>query len=275
MTSDDHSLLYTKEFYEYKKGWTHRSADAVSSTLLELIKPQSVVDVGCGTGTWLAAFKNHGVNDLLGIDGDYVETPMLEIPHEQFMPFDLSTPLQLERTFDLAISLEVAEHLDECCANAFVTTLTELAPIVLFSAAITHQGGVNHVNEQWQDYWQQKFEAKGYVAIDHIKKAAWNNINVAAHYPQNILLYVSQEQLQSSPKLEQAADQTNSAMIKVVHPLRYLRMVEKNTHLEQTTRNLKEQIQHMQDPDYMSLQSTLKLLPKLVVNAITNRISGK
>jgi hypothetical protein len=61
------------------------------------------------------------------------------------------------RTFDLAICLEVAEHLPPEAAEGFIDSLTRLAPVVLFSAAITFQVGNQHLNGQWPDYWATLF----------------------------------------------------------------------------------------------------------------------
>jgi ribosomal protein L11 methylase PrmA len=49
----------------------------------DLIQPKSVVDVGCGLGTWLTAFNKEGVEDILGIDGEYVDRRMLKISLER------------------------------------------------------------------------------------------------------------------------------------------------------------------------------------------------
>ena len=62
---------------------------------------------------------------------------------------DLAQPLQIDRRFDLALSLEVAEHLPPECGSEFVQTLTDLSSVILFSAAIPFQGGTDHLNEQW------------------------------------------------------------------------------------------------------------------------------
>src|SRR6185436_10775009 len=87
------------------------SAQVIIPLVMELLPVQSVVDLGCGIGTWLSVFRERGACDFLGIDGDYVEIDQLEIPRECFWPHDLRQPLNLERRFDLAVSLEVAEHL--------------------------------------------------------------------------------------------------------------------------------------------------------------------
>ena len=91
--------------------------------------------------------------------------------------------------WEMILSLEVGEHLPKECAETFVYSLTQLAPVILFSAAIPFQGGTQHVNEQWQDYWVKHFQNKGYVAIDCIRNRVWGNERVEVWYAQNILIF--------------------------------------------------------------------------------------
>src|SRR6516164_4352224 len=100
---------YTDSFYGLVDATSVGSADVVTGLLLELMHPASVVDVGCGTGAWLAASQKRGVADVLGVDGDWVKPEKLLISPNQFLTYDLTKPLQLNRRFDLAISLEVGE----------------------------------------------------------------------------------------------------------------------------------------------------------------------
>jgi 2-polyprenyl-3-methyl-5-hydroxy-6-metoxy-1,4-benzoquinol methylase len=79
--------------------------------LIDLFEPRSVLDVGCGTGVWLSVFQEHGVEDILGIDGPWIEQRQREIPDVFFRECDLTQPVALERTFDRALCLEVAKHL--------------------------------------------------------------------------------------------------------------------------------------------------------------------
>jgi SAM-dependent methyltransferase len=156
--------------------------------LISLTKPKSVLDVGCGTGTWLKAFDENGLNDYVGVDGDYVDRKMLRIPISKFMSQDLREEWSLNRKFDLVISLEVAEHLPEESAEHFVKTLAAHGEIIIFSTAIPEQGGQNHLNEQWPLYWQQKFERQGFYFHDVIRPVIWNNEKMEWWYRQNIFL---------------------------------------------------------------------------------------
>lgn len=156
--------------------------------VMKLVKPLSILDVGCGTGTWLKAFEEMGVLDYAGMDGDYVKRENLKIAENRFHPIDLGKTWSLNRKFDLVVSLEVAEHLPETSADLFVDALARHGESILFSAAIPGQGGQNHLNEQWPAYWQQKFLKHGFYFHDLIRPLIWNNENVHWWYRQNIFL---------------------------------------------------------------------------------------
>ena len=143
---------YNRGFYMGQSAGSLESARQIVPIVLHLIRPKKVVDVGCGLGTWLSVFAEAGITDYLGVDGSYVPADMLLIPRDRFLAHDLTQPLQLPDRYDLAVSLEVAEHLPASCAEAFVESLTNLAPVVFFSAAVPFQGGTTHVNEQWPEY---------------------------------------------------------------------------------------------------------------------------
>jgi len=212
---------YTQKFFADRHERTVHSASTILSIALETLPDvRSAVDVGCGVGTWLSVLKDRGVEDIRGIDGEWVDPKMLVIPPESFLTADLTKPLQISRRFDLAISLEVAEHLPPECAEDFVSTLVRMSDFVLFSAAIPHQGGRNHLNEQWQEYWAELFAQHGYQAIDCIRGPVWNDPNIDMWYKQNTLLYVNRPRV---PELRQCGDAASlKPMLSVVHPDLYL-----------------------------------------------------
>lgn len=212
---------YTPQWFEKRRAGARRSAEAMVPLVLELTRPRSVIDVGCGQGGWLAVFAEHGVDDILGVDGAWVETEQLEIPATRFLRLDLTVPLRLDRKFDLVVSLEVAEHLPEEAAQTFVDSLTSLGDVVLFSAAIPFQGGNHHVNEQWQDYWVERFLKNDYVAIDCIRSRIWTNEKVAYYYAQNTLLYARRSVVSERPDLLAEFEQTRASLLSLVHPVRY------------------------------------------------------
>lgn len=166
-----------------------KAAREVIPFLLETLNVSSVVDVGCGIGTWLKVFEENGVRDILGIDGNYVDKSLLKIDKSNFVEYDLEKLYLADRKFDLAISLEVAEHLSLDSADVFVKTICNLSDTILFSAAIPNQGGQNHINEQEPNYWIEKFEGEGYKLFDVVRPIFWENENVDSWYRQNMLLF--------------------------------------------------------------------------------------
>jgi SAM-dependent methyltransferase len=213
---------YTKLFYESVLSGSEPSAREIIPIVLELIHPESVVDVGCGKGDWLCVFREFGIENILGIDGGWIDVKELRIPSDSFRSVDLRAPFDVEGQFDLVISLEVAEHIPGESADTFIASLCRLGPVVLFSAAIPKQGGTSHVNEQWQDYWARSFLAKGYVAIDCIRKRIWGNENVEWWYAQNIILYVRENHLESQPALKNEYEINKDNQLSIIHPKHYL-----------------------------------------------------
>jgi SAM-dependent methyltransferase len=185
-------MTYSTEFFTDQMTASRESADLIAGICQDLLHPGSVVDIGCGVGTWLAAFKAIGVADIAGYDGDWVDRQLLQISAEAFHTADLNQRLSIDRRYDLALSLETAEHLQPQRSETLVADLVALAPAVLFSAAIPHQGGTGHINERWQDYWAGLFAAHGYEVKDCIRPRIWNNAGSAFWYAQNTLLYVNE-----------------------------------------------------------------------------------
>jgi SAM-dependent methyltransferase len=180
---------YDETFFNDQIGGALRSARAVIPEVLRLVPAKSIVDIGCGQGAWLKACLENGVETIVGLDGDYVNRDKLLIDREQFQAFDLQRPIPLTRRFDLAMCLEVAEHLPAHSARGLVGSLAAAAPFVLFSAALPGQGGTSHINEQWPFYWEQLFTEQGMKKFDVIRPLIWNNRSVDPWYRQNLYIY--------------------------------------------------------------------------------------
>ena len=213
-------FIYTGQSSQSSSG--RPSAARIVYRLLEIVQPTSVVDVGCGVGVFLAAFSERGIEDVRGIDLPGIDMHLLRIPADKFVPWDLSKPYDADRQFDVVMSLETAEHLPASSAETFVQTLTGLGPIVVFSAAVPKQGGYRHLNEQWQDYWAQKFKARGYLPVDSLRNSLWNDPDVSPFYRQNIVMYVSKQILEDDARLRSAYQKTNLDSLSRIHPLIYI-----------------------------------------------------
>ncbi|HEV2302053.1 MAG TPA: class I SAM-dependent methyltransferase [Stellaceae bacterium] len=209
---------YSDEFYRSLDETSEVSARAILPLLFELAPVESVVDVGCGDGAWLAVALDCGAGEILGLEGPWIEEARLKIPSARLRRVRLDRPFGIERRFDLAMSLEVAEHLPPDRAAGFVEELTRLAPLVLFSAAVPGQGGVHHLNEQWPFYWARLFAEHGYRAIDALRLRVWDAPAVAFWYKQNVLIFAAPNALAAHPKLAAAAAASSGDPAALVHP---------------------------------------------------------
>lgn len=177
--------MYDPAFYDMIRPGCVASAETVVPYLIDLVgQPSTVIDVGCGEGIWAAEFARHGA-EVTGVDGPWHTAHPLG---DRFIPRDLTRPLDLPGRFDLAVTLEVAEHLPPAAAAGFVADLTRLADIVIFSAAIPGQGGVGHINEQWPGYWADLFAEHGYHVTGDIRAGLWEDDRVENWYRQNLLV---------------------------------------------------------------------------------------
>lgn len=187
---DKQMYLYDEDFFASGEKQSREIAQIVMSYMINWIKPESVVDFGCGEGIWLKAVSDIDKDiRILGIDGDYINRKRLKIPVNCFLAADLEKGVKLDCRYDLAISLEVAEHLDEKSSDLFADSVARASDRILFSAAVPGQGGENHINEQWQDYWIEKFAARGYLADTSVRNFFWKEERITPWRRQNILFF--------------------------------------------------------------------------------------
>jgi hypothetical protein len=201
---------YTGEFYDYQSSGSLRSARTVVPLLLQWIPARRVVDVGCGVGTWLKAFDDNGVPEVQGFDGAYVDKSKLVIDPSCFAACDLFGEYQLDGNYDLAVCLEVGEHLPHRASCRLVAELTRVAPLVLFSAAIPGQQGTGHINEQWPTYWRGLFASHGFSRLDVLRGHILHDKRVEWWYRQNMYLYASERGLAEAPALRTEAARVSS-----------------------------------------------------------------
>jgi SAM-dependent methyltransferase len=217
---------YDGAFYAQQADESLRSARAVVPLVVDLVRPASVLDVGCGVGTWLKAFAENGVTDFLGLDGDYVSRADLRVPVAHFRPADLTRPPDLGRRFDLAACVEVGEHLPAAAAPGLVALLTAAAPLVLFSAAPPNQRGTTHINEQWPAFWRRLFAAHGFVRLDPFRPRVWRDRRVNWWYQQNLFLYARESELAARPVLRAEYELAQEFPFELVHEQVFAPLVE-------------------------------------------------
>lgn len=210
-------LPYDRSFFDSIESGSLRSARIIVPILVDLLSPKSVTDVGCGTGAWLAVFQEHGISNLIGYDGDYVDRTRLLISRDQFRPMNLGVPFTIHHHSDLVLCLEVAEHLPTKLNRCLVKNLIGIAPFVLFSAAFPGQGGTQHRNEQWPVYWQSLFGEYGYLTLDLIRPLIWQDERIETYYRNNIYLFAAKEVVKQHRRLHEFWEQHSHDQLQIAH----------------------------------------------------------
>lgn len=191
-----------------------KSQEVILKFLFEYFCPESTVDVGCGSGHWTQTCHDLGVSvthafDFVDLPGERNCNP------EFFYQHDLSQPISIQNQYDLAISMEVAEHIPAHRAEIFIDNLCSLADVVLFSAALPYQQGIGHVNEHWVEYWTRLFADRGYLCLDIFRQPLWNDLRIHYHYRQNTLLYINKSK---RDRFEKQGLKVTEQPLSLVHP---------------------------------------------------------
>ena len=167
------------------------SAGAMAATIVEAFKPRTVVDVGCGGGHLLSALRDRGVS----VKGFEYSAAALEICRSkgldvQQLDLERDTPPDIH--VDVVISTEVAEHLPASCADRFVDVLCRLSNTVVLTAAEPSGGGTDHVNEQPNAYWIEKFRQRGFRFEEELSRRwrqSWREVGVAHCFENSLMVF--------------------------------------------------------------------------------------
>jgi len=197
-----------------------RNPDTILGHVLKLVDVGSAADIGCGVGTWTESLRNYGVEKVLALDAEWFDAEILKkhIRAEDFVCHNLDDGVYHSREkYDLALCLEVAEHIAPENELNVVETLVGLSDVILFSAAIPGQGGDGHVNEQWPSHWRELFRRYGYEFLDVVRPYIWTNKFIHKWYRQNTFLVVKKK-LTGKIWDRFTALELENQMLDVVHP---------------------------------------------------------
>jgi hypothetical protein len=202
------SAMFAIDYNHDRNLHTVSGARAALKALFEGQGPRSLLDVGCGRGTWIRAALDLGVSEVYGLDGVAIGHSDLLFECQHFRQQDLSDSWDLGRRFDVAICLEAAEHLSLSSAPILVGCLVKHSDTILFSAATPGQIGQHHVNCQWPVYWQSLFNGYGFSCDDWPRWKIWNCDEIEPWYRQNLFM----------AKREPSVAGTEARIRSVVHP---------------------------------------------------------
>lgn len=217
MKENQDTNKYTDDFYQRIVEGSHKSGLNTLGFLRKNYIFDSVADYGCGYGSWLIAARDLGVSKIQGYDGNWIDSSKLAANRIPFEQLDINAPFKHQGgLFDLAISLEVGEHVSNRNDDDLIDALCSLSHVVLFGAAIVNQSGTDHINCQPQSYWVRKFKDRGYEAIDAIRPHIWNSREVHWWYRQNAILYVKTNGV--SEELREKLRSLQNPVWDLVHP---------------------------------------------------------
>jgi SAM-dependent methyltransferase len=203
-----------------------RAASAIVPIVVADLKIDSVLDVGCGAGEFLAEFIRLGITDHLGLDGHLLRNQLNPVV-KNYKQINLARKFDFHRKFSIACCLEVAEHIPSDSAENLISSLCGHADVVLFSAAIPFQGGEGHVSEQWPSYWYDLFHSEGYLVCDYLRTIIWDILEVPYWYRQNVLLFVRESLLPGLPQrlISSVVHHERKLVLDKVHPEAFLSAV--------------------------------------------------
>jgi SAM-dependent methyltransferase len=205
---------YSNRFYDKIRTGCQTSAQAVAPLIHNHVRPSRVVDVGCGEGWWGQAFADLGAT-VVGLESGEIRSAA---PDVSIIGHDLTEPFPDLGHFDLAVCLEVAEHLPGHKAGHLIGELCSLAPVVLFSAAVPGQGGTGHINCQWPAYWHDLFAAQGWGVDWSMRFRVWDDDRVEPWYRQNLALAYSPDARSAVLASTEAYGDPGSAPLAIRHP---------------------------------------------------------
>lgn len=188
------AAIYDDAFFDNRRsGYREEAYRRMAQTIVELFRPQSIIDVGCGDGSLLRylCVYNVACQGIEGSDAGVKRCLEAGIP---VIKMDLRWPntKQIGRHFEMAICLEVAEHIPSDYAEELIKCLCQLADRIIFSAAQPGQGGEGHLNEQPLEYWEAIFNKCGYRRNETLTvrlREIWCKENVPSFYWKNVQFF--------------------------------------------------------------------------------------
>ncbi|MFZ0847076.1 MAG: class I SAM-dependent methyltransferase [Pseudolabrys sp.] len=184
-----------------------RGAELALSALFLRGVPGRILDIGCGTRSWLAAARKLGVREVVGVDGISVADELLKLSRDGIMRHDLRMPLELDQTFDLYLpgggrkfggGARQYSHRQHHASRRYV----------LVFGGVSRAGCTHHVNCQWPEYWQARFNKRGSTCSDDLRWKVWNESEIEPWYRQNMFVAVR----------DSAGAGHEARIVKAIHP---------------------------------------------------------
>jgi SAM-dependent methyltransferase len=183
--------LYNDDFFNWHLIHAREYSIKTMDWFIKKYKPKSVVDFGCGIGSYLESAQNHDVW-VEGFDiSPYAKAYTPESLHPFIQYRDCTTPIKCG-FFDVVISFETAEHIDPKGTDQFIQNLVNATgKYLLFTAAPPGQDGCGHINLQPKEFWFQKFmKYLNYdIEMTETISAKWRKLGAPAYICDNLIVF--------------------------------------------------------------------------------------
>lgn len=131
---------------------------------------KSTIDVGCGTGYYAGRFAAMGVDRAVGIEPNPITGTYLGGAEAITADVTAGDDLGLG-AFDLAMSLEVVEHIPRERHDRFFDFLCSSARrYVVFAGGTPGQAGVGHIACRPETEWEAELNQRGWVRHPHLTR---------------------------------------------------------------------------------------------------------
>lgn len=131
-------------------------AKRLAKFIKEKINPKTILDIGCGPGTYVYEFRDEGI-DAQGLDIDERVRGKHHLKYQSL--FDIT-----DEKADTVICLEVAEHIEKEHEDEVVRkVVSTVQNTLIWTAAAINQGGIGHINCKNKEEWAEKIAKAGLV----------------------------------------------------------------------------------------------------------------
>ena len=186
--------MYSKEYFSDAIFDTDYAA--IAKIIADKYQPKTVLEIGCGPGKLTKALSVH-VNKIVAFDG-FSNPEFNDYSNIMFHRLDLNNNTDKvkeiqDQHFDIAICMEVAEHINPQASASLIKLLTKHANVVIFTAAVPNQGGHGHINCQPRTFWNKLFVEQNFTINTKVMPFIQSNENIAIWYRLNITDYVKND----------------------------------------------------------------------------------
>jgi SAM-dependent methyltransferase len=202
--------IYSRSYYAQIEQFELSSVGTIADWISENLAPKRAIDVGCGPGHLTKAMHEHGIS-VYGVDISNASQQFMQEKGLPFGRFNLQLPQMLPAApWDLVVCCEVAEHLEERYADTFIDNLVSGGDVIYLTAAEpAKQGGLglNHVNEQPNSYWIERFHSRGFM-LDHrltdSARSEFSSRGVVEYLAKPLIFHRSTRRIAYQPALDSA-----------------------------------------------------------------------